>query len=247
MLFGLLGKLGEQDAINAAADSLGCHIYLLYRLLHRAAGGSTAYFALPEEELLQAPPPPRPLSARTDYARALAKLSREKAAFPDMSHETLDGTFPAGVGFVQVFSTADGQLNRLNQMDGNECTVSGLSGLFDRHGLRLPFAASETELWVLLAASLVFYLWNGTRHGLWGCGLLAVSSSSAILQPTLLRKRRREMSFLPPFAIMSRYWEFSSTPVFSPAAQYGCPLCRWVSAFSPFSRSGIFMRYTPGF
>lgn len=47
---GLLGKLGDKDAINAAADSLGCHIYLLYRLLHRAAGGSTAYFALPEED-----------------------------------------------------------------------------------------------------------------------------------------------------------------------------------------------------
>ena len=50
VLFGLLGKLGDKDAINAAADSLGCHIYLLYRLLHRAAGGSTAYFALPEED-----------------------------------------------------------------------------------------------------------------------------------------------------------------------------------------------------
>lgn len=44
VLFGLLGKLGDKDAINAAADSLGCHIYLLYRLLHRAAGGSTALF-----------------------------------------------------------------------------------------------------------------------------------------------------------------------------------------------------------
>ena len=31
VLFGLLGKLGDKDAINAAADSLGCHIYLLYR------------------------------------------------------------------------------------------------------------------------------------------------------------------------------------------------------------------------
>ena len=63
VLFGLLGKLGDKDAINAAADSLGCHIYLLYRLLHRAAGGSTAYFALPEERrtALQAPPPPGPL------------------------------------------------------------------------------------------------------------------------------------------------------------------------------------------
>ena len=54
--------------------------------------------------------------ARTDYARALAKLSREKAAFPDMSHETLNSAFPGrSQGMIQVLSTADGQLNRLNQ------------------------------------------------------------------------------------------------------------------------------------
>ena len=45
VLFGLLGKLGDKAAINAAADSLGCQIYLLYRQLHRAAGGSPEYFA----------------------------------------------------------------------------------------------------------------------------------------------------------------------------------------------------------
>lgn len=43
VLFGLLGKLGDKAAINAAADSLSCQIYLLYRQLHRAAGGSADY------------------------------------------------------------------------------------------------------------------------------------------------------------------------------------------------------------
>ena len=115
-LFGLLGKLGDKDAINAAADSLGCHIYLLYRLLHRAAGGSTAYFALPEEDCAAGAASAGASLARTDYARALAKLSREKAAFPDMSHETLNSAFPGrSQGMIQVLSTADGQLNRLNQ------------------------------------------------------------------------------------------------------------------------------------
>ena len=53
---------------------------------------------------------------RYGYARALAKLSREKAAFPDMSHETLNSAFPGrSQGMIQVLSTADGQLNRLNQ------------------------------------------------------------------------------------------------------------------------------------
>ena len=112
----LRGKLGDKDAINAAADSLGCHIYLLYRLLHRAAGGSTAYFALPEEDCAAGAASAGASLARTDYARALAKLSREKAAFPDMSHETLNSAFPGrSQGMIQVLSTADGQLNRLNQ------------------------------------------------------------------------------------------------------------------------------------
>jgi len=45
VLFGLLGKLGDKDAINAAADSLGCHIYLppgrrrQHRLFCFARGG----------------------------------------------------------------------------------------------------------------------------------------------------------------------------------------------------------------
>ena len=109
VLFGLLGKLGDKDAINAAADSLG-------RLLHRAAGGSTAYFALPEEDCAAGAASAGASLARTDYARALAKLSREKAAFPDMSHETLNSAFPGrSQGMIQVLSTADGQLNRLNQ------------------------------------------------------------------------------------------------------------------------------------
>ena len=44
------------------------------------------------------------------------ELSREKAAFPDMSHETLNSAFPGrSQGMIQVLSTADGQLNRLNQ------------------------------------------------------------------------------------------------------------------------------------
>ena len=116
VLFGLLGKLGDKDAINAAADSLGCHIYLLYRLLHRAAGGSTAYFALPEEDCAAGAASAGASLARTDYARALAKLSREKAAFPDLSHEAVNSAFPGrSQGMIQVLSTADGQLNRLNQ------------------------------------------------------------------------------------------------------------------------------------
>lgn len=120
VLFGLLGKLGDKAAINAAADSLGCQIYLLYRMLHRAAGGSPEYFALPEEDCASGTASAGASLAQADYARAIRNLAREKANFPDLSHEAVNNAYPGrSQGFVQVLSTADGQLNRLNQMERN--------------------------------------------------------------------------------------------------------------------------------
>ena len=116
VLFGLLGKLGDKAAINAAADSLGCHIYLLYRLLHRAAGGSPEYFALPEEDCAAGTASAGVSLARADYARALSALTRDKAEFPELSHDALNRAYPGrSQGFMQVISSADGQLNHLHQ------------------------------------------------------------------------------------------------------------------------------------
>ena len=120
VLFGLLGKLGDKSAINAAADSLGCQIYLLYRQLHRAAGGSPEYFALPEEDCAAGTASAGASLAQADYARAIRSLAREKASFPDLSHEAVNNAYPGrSQGFVQVLSTADGQLNRLNHAERN--------------------------------------------------------------------------------------------------------------------------------
>ena len=82
----------------------------------------------------------------------------------------------------------------------------------------------------------MFYLWDGAPAALWGCGLLAVSPPPACWRPTRCESTAEKASFLPSSAITSRYWGFSSTPVFSPAARYGCPSCPWVSAFSRFQQ-----------
>lgn len=52
----------------------------------------------------------------------------------------------------------------------------------------------KERTWVLLAASLVFYLWGGAPSALWGCGLLAVSSFVSYLAANTLRKHRRKSS-----------------------------------------------------
>lgn len=50
----------------------------------------------------------------------------------------------------------------------------------------------KRQIWVLLAASLIFYLWSGTSATLWGCGLLAVSSAVTMLSSGALRRTRRK-------------------------------------------------------
>ena len=54
----------------------------------------------------------------------------------------------------------------------------------------------KERILVLLAASLVFYLWGGAPAALWGCGLLAVSSFVSYLAANTLRNHRRKSVLL---------------------------------------------------
>ena len=54
----------------------------------------------------------------------------------------------------------------------------------------------KERILVLLAASLVFYLWGGTPAALWGCGLLTVSSVVSYFSANTLRKHRRKSVLL---------------------------------------------------
>ena len=100
VLFGLLGKLGDKAAINAAADSLSCQIYL------------------PEEDCAAGIAASGASLAQAEYARAIRERAREKAEFPDLSHEAVNAAYPGrSQGFIQVLSTADGQLSHLNQTE----------------------------------------------------------------------------------------------------------------------------------
>lgn len=118
VLFGLLGKLGDKAAINAAADSLSCQIYLLYRQLHRAAGAARIILHCRRRTAQRESRPPGASLAQAEYARAIRERAREKAEFPDLSHEAVNAAYPGrSQGFIQVLSTADGQLSHLNQTE----------------------------------------------------------------------------------------------------------------------------------
>ena len=53
----------------------------------------------------------------------------------------------------------------------------------------------KRQVWALLAASLVFYLWNGAAGVWWSCGLLAASSAVSLLAGNSLRRQRRPRAF----------------------------------------------------
>ena len=116
VLFGLLGKLGDKGAINAAAAYLGSAVYQLYRHLYRAAGANEAYFALDPAACTMGVADADMKLAENRYARCLRTQVSQKAEFPDLSPEALTDAYPGRCqSLTQVLSSADARLNTLTE------------------------------------------------------------------------------------------------------------------------------------
>ena len=116
VLFGLLGKLGDKGAINAAAAYLGSAVYQLYRHLYRAAGANEAYFALDPAACTMGVADADMKLAENRYARCLRAQVAQKAEFPDLSPEALTDAYPGRCqSLTQVLSTADNRLTALTE------------------------------------------------------------------------------------------------------------------------------------
>ena len=116
VLFGLLGKLGDKTAINAAAAYLGGAVYQLYRHLYRAAGANEAYFALDPAACTMGTADADMKLEEVRYARALRAQAAKKAEFLDLSPEALTSNYPGRCqSLTQVLSTADARLNALTE------------------------------------------------------------------------------------------------------------------------------------
>ena len=116
VLFGLLGKLGDKTAINAAAAYLGGAVYQLYRHLYRAAGANEAYFALDPAACTMGTADADMKLEEVRYARALRAQAAKKAEFPDLSPEALTAGYPGRCqSLTQVLSTTDARLNALTE------------------------------------------------------------------------------------------------------------------------------------
>ena len=116
VLFGLLGKLGDKGAINAAAAYLGSAVYQLYRHLYRSAGANEAYFALDPAACTMGVADADMKLAENCYARGLRAQVAQKAEFPDLSPEALTDAYPGRCqSLTQVLSTADNRLTALTE------------------------------------------------------------------------------------------------------------------------------------
>ena len=114
VLFGLLGKLGDKTAINAAAAYLGGAVYQLYRHLYRAAGANEAYFALDPAACTMGTADADMKLEEVRYARALRAQAAKKAEFPDLSPEALTSNYPGRCqSLTQVLGSADTRLSAL--------------------------------------------------------------------------------------------------------------------------------------
>ena len=116
VLFGLLGKLGDKTAINAAADYLGGAVYQLYRHLYRSAGANEDYFALDSVDCAMDVSEADRKLAELRYVHALRNQETQKAEFPDLSPDALTAAYPGRCqSMTQVLSTADARLNGLTE------------------------------------------------------------------------------------------------------------------------------------
>jgi len=116
VLFGLLGKLGDKAAINAAAEFLTSAVYQLYRQLYRSAGANESYFALHSDASVMDIAAADMKLSQLRYVRALHVQTQQKKEFPDLSPEALTAAYPGRCqSLTQILSTTDARLQSLTQ------------------------------------------------------------------------------------------------------------------------------------
>ena len=112
VLFGLLGKLGDKNAINAAGAYLSDAVYRLYRHFYHAAGANEDLFALSFRDFTLDLTEADMKLSESRYVHALETQGEER--FPSISPAALAEEFPGrNQSLNQVLSTADKRVNQL--------------------------------------------------------------------------------------------------------------------------------------
>ena len=104
MLFDLLGKVGNKEAIQEAAAYLGGALFKLYRQLYRAGGNEEKYMAVDSCAFNSGAVDADLHLSEAKYAAALEEAAKGGASFPDLGHVAMNAAYP-GVyqSALQVF------------------------------------------------------------------------------------------------------------------------------------------------
>lgn len=112
MLFDLLGKVGNKDAIQEASAYLGSTLFKVYRHLYRASGSDEKYMAVDICSFNAGAVDADMHLSEAKYAAALERARAEGASFPDLSHESMNTAYPGlHQSALQVFHAANDRVN----------------------------------------------------------------------------------------------------------------------------------------
>ena len=116
LLFELLSKTGDRDAITAAGGYLGGAVYQLYRALHRSAGEKDKFFALEGASYTGGAVEAQMLCSKLAYEQALRAHAAQEGDFPDMDEASLSAQYPGlAQSMTQILHNTDEQASALLQ------------------------------------------------------------------------------------------------------------------------------------
>ncbi len=112
MLFDLLGKVGDKDAIQEVSAYLGSTLFKVYRHLYRASGNEEKYLPVDTVCFNSGAVDADVRLSEAKFAAALDSAKKNDVQFPDLSHETMNTAYP-GIyqSALQVFHASAERVN----------------------------------------------------------------------------------------------------------------------------------------
>lgn len=113
VLFGLLGRLGNKQAIKGASNYLSTAVYVLFRHLHQTAPGenSGGFFSVPEDQFDSGFPRVDMYFSEGQYLEGI-RSERKKGQFPELSYNALAQAYPGTCqSLLQIVHGCEERLN----------------------------------------------------------------------------------------------------------------------------------------
>ncbi len=116
VLFDLLGKLGNKQAIKGASNFLSTSVYILYRYLHQSAPNqnSECFFSVPESQFVSGISLIDMYVSEGQYITGVYN-ERKNEEFPDLSHDAMSKAYPGTYqSLLQIIHSCNERLNHEN-------------------------------------------------------------------------------------------------------------------------------------